>query len=735
MIGFERPEVLILLLGVLPMLYAGLKADKRFKEGLWASKILTFSLIVLALTYPFIETSSQLTEDPELEVLEDRSMSTEILEDPELEFEDVEKTSRVIASGNSSNLKDGIVRNIERNGNYLLKTDLQSDQSLEGLEDKINERNATLNLLKTDTKDDISVSINGPDSTVPGADNRYKVETYSTVDSELEPSVKVNGEPVGLEDTDEGRWSFEESFENEGVQTIEAEIDYDGYFNSNQKYYKAVDVREKPEILILGERGSLGEQLETFYNVEHTSSLPEDLSDYHSVIAKQDFDETELVDYVAEGNGLVHTGDLEEDYDILPVSPTGEDQDTDGAQIMLVIDASHTTGTEGPTGNIEESIDIAYALVDQLPGNNEVGAVAYQQEAYLISEPEPLVYNRENLKEDISRIETEGNTFHHKGLKGAEDALGDEEGNIIMISDGIIHPLGEEENTYEKASDIASRLSQQLITVGVGEDTNEEFLRELSNLGGGTYMDAEESSQLNFMFDAGGAETGTGELGVLDSTHFITENLEVSAQVLGFNPVEPKTGSDRLVASADGEPFLTTWNYGVGRVASFTGDDPDLSNLMSQEPSLVTRTLSWTVGDPERNREEWLNIESAREGETVDVRSSENFEKLTREGDNLYTGEIEPKSTGFHNFEGKTYSYNYNKQIERIGYNEENKDIISRTGGHIYEPGDEEDIVSDLETHAEREVTTEKSLTGYLLLLILVIFLSEVGYRKYRGKK
>lgn len=733
MIGFERPEILILLLAILPMFYALLKSENRFKRVLWSSKIVTFSLIILALSLPFVETSSELMEEPELVVLEDRSLSTEVLQDTNLEFDQVERSDRVIASGNNSELKDGILRNVDENGNYLLKTDLQSSQSLEGLEEEINERNATLNLLKTDTYDEASVSINGPDSTVPGAENRYEIEVYSTADNPPEPVVTLNEEQVNLEQEEEV-WYFEESFDSEGVHELEAEIEFDGYFERNKNYYKAIEVREKPNILVLGDRGPLGEQLETFYNVEYVDSIPNDLSDYYSIIAKQEFDEADVVDYVAEGNGLVYTGEIEQNYDILPVSPTGEEQDTDGAKIMLVIDASHTTGTDGPTGNIEESIDIAYALVDQLPGNNEVGAIAYQQEAFLISEPQPLVYNREQLKEDISRVETEGNTFHHKGLKGAEDVM-DEEGNVIMISDGIIHPLGEEVNTYERSRDVASRLPQQLITIGVGEETNEEFLRELADLGGGTYMDSSDSSRLNFMFDAGGAETGTGELGVLDSTHFITEDLTLSARALGFDPVEPATGSDQLVASVDSEPFLTTWNYGVGRVAAFSGDDPDLSNVLAQEPSLVTRTVSWSVGDPDRNRDEWLSIDSARVGEEVTVRSSENFEGLRRSGEDLYTGEIEPEDTGFHDFEGKTYSYNYNPQKEDIGYDEDNKEIISRTGGRIYEEGDESDILSDLETHSEREVTTEKSLTGYILVLILVIFLSEVGYRKLRGKK
>ncbi len=735
MIGFERPELLLMLLVLVPMAYIGLKSDKRIQKVLWSSKIVTFSLIVLALSTPFIETETTLMENPELVVLEDRSASMDVINNPELDFEEVDIDRRVVASGNSSNLRDGLMRNIEEDGSYLLLSDLQSDQELEGVEEEFQNRNATLNMLKTDTEDEVSVSISGPDTTVPNAENYYEINVYSTTEEFPEPEVTLNGETVELEKEDETTWSFREAFSSEGVQELEARITFDGYFNQNQDYYKAVDVQEKPSLLVLGDQGPLGDQLETFYDVDYANSVPNDLSEYYSIVAKEEFDETEVVDYVAEGNGLVYTGDIESEKSILPVSPSEGDDDTDGAKIMLVIDASHTTGTEGGTADIEESINIAYSLVDQLPQNNEVGAIAYQQEAYLISEPEPLVYNREQLKEDISSIETEGNTFHHKGLKGAEDVLDDDEGNIIMVSDGIIHPLGQEVGTYEKSKEVASRLPQQLITVGVGEDRNEDFLTELADLGNGMYLDAEDSSNLNFMFDAGGAESQTGELGVVDPNHFITDGLEVSAQTLGYDSVEPKTGADRLVASAEGEPFLTSWNYGLGRVAAFSGDDPDLSSIMTQEPSLVTRTVSWAVGNPDRNKDEWLNIESAREGETVEVSSSENFEGLTREAENRYTGDIEPEETGFNEFEGKTYSYNYNEEIEQIGYNEENEEIVSNTGGIIYSEDDKDQIVSDLETHAETEVTTEKTLNTYLLLAALLIILAEIGYRKLNGKK
>jgi len=735
MINFGRPEILILLIMNIPLIYHGINLGDKTKKYIVLSKIITFSIFVIALSSPFIETDQELREDDKIVVLEDQSFSNNILDDHDLDFDGVEVDRRVIASGNSSNLKEGVVRNIEENESHLLVSDLQSDDDLDGLSDKVVEKNSSLNLLKAETEDEVSVSIDGPESTVPGARNLYKVNIYSTLEDEVvEPSVVYDGEEVPLEKEDENTWTFDKMFSDEGVEELKAEVEFDGYFESNKKYYKAVDVREKPEILVLGSENPLGGHLEDFYEVSYSEDIPSDIDEeYYTVIATEGFEETEVLEYVTEGNGLIYTGEVNEEYNILPATPVEEEDSTDGAEIMLVIDASTSAG-ETEQGSIQEAISIAYGLVDNLPYNNEVGALVYTQEANLITEPEPLAYNRDELMDKISRIETEGNTFHHKGLRGVEEVMEDE-GNVIMISDGIIHPLGENVDTREKSLDIASRLDQQLITVGVGDRRDEDFLKELSSRGNGFYLDSDDSGRLSFAFDAGGAEERTGELFVVDPNHFITRDFEVSAQALGYDSVEPKRGADLLVSSAEGDEFLTSWNYGLGRVAAFSGDDKYLSNIVDQEPGLITRTVSWAVGDTERHRDDWLEIESGREGESIEVSSSEDLEGLNRESEDLYTGTIEADEPGFHEFNGKTYSFNYNSEIERIGYNEENKELIGSTGGEIYSVGDENRIVEELKSSSDRYVSDEKSLTKYLILAGLAVLLSEIGYRKFKGVK
>jgi len=149
----------------------------------------------------------------------------------------------------------------------------------------------------------------------------------------------------------------------------------------------------------------------------------------------------------------------------------------------------------------------------------------------------------------------------------------------------------------------------------------------------------------------------------------------------------------------------------------------------------MTRTVSWTVGDPKRKQDKWIEIESARKPEKAKLRASYNFEGAKRQGENLYTSEIEPEGTGFHSAAGSTYSYNYNSELEEIGYSDRMKEIARTTGGQVYSPGEKDRIEEEVKQFGEREVTVKKTISVHLLAVALILLLAEIGYRKMNGKK
>jgi Mg-chelatase subunit ChlD len=727
--GFENPVFLALIMLAVPALYFGFKSDEKFHRIVGVTKFLTISLLVVAASAPFIQADQSVMEEPEIVILSDESNSAQLLEKPDFDFGEVSVERKIIASGNNSELEQGLMRNLEENKAYLLISDLQSSSNLEKVSQKFRDKNSTLNAFKAPTREDASVAVKGPSSTVPGAENSFRVRVHSTADIP-EPEVTLDGENVDLEKKSENSWRFSKTFQEEGEHAIEASVDSNDYFAENNNFYKTVKVRQKPEVLMVGQEAGLGSELKQFYDVKYRDSIPDDLSDYYTVISKKPFKDVDVADYLVEGNGLVYTGEPKE-RNVLPTQPIDREDQSKGAKIMLAIDVSQSTEE---SGSVKKEKKIAYSLVDKMGYNNKVGAVAYNQESYLLTEPKPLSRNRNNLKQKISQLETGGNSFHHKGIQGAEESL-NETGNIILITDGKITRYGERVNTARKSRSTASNLDVRLLTVGVGEDRNEEFLEDLARRGNGDYLEADNSGRLSFRFGAGGTSGRSERIVVVDKSHFITENLEADTSITGYPPVRGKLGADLLVTSNTGKPYLTTWRYGLGRVAAFTGGTNDLGELLTYDPKLATRTVSWTVGDPQRKQDKWIKIEDSRKGETVEIRASYDIEGLSRQSDDLYTGELEPEETGFRSFSDITYGYNYNEEIQQIGYSENLKDLVESTGGTVYSPDQTEEIKEDIKNFSNKTVTRKKSVADYFIIAALLIFLSEVGYRKKRGKK
>lgn len=727
MMGLERPLALLLLLLVLFPLYNSFRREETFKQLVSLSRALLILLLVLAVAGPTITLDRPLQPEPQLTVLADESTSTSILEGTELELEGVEVREKVIASGNSSELKRGILRHLEPDTNYLAVSDFQSSGSLDGVADRFREVNSTLNVLEPREEEESAVRIEGPETAVPGAENRFTVHVSSTGEPP-EPQVTLDGEYAEVERVEEGEWSFTHRFVSEGSHRLKAEIGSDDRYDMNDRYFMTIEVTEKPEVLVVGSVGGMAESLRQFYDVSYSSEVPEDVEDYYAVIAKNDVEGLER--YAIEGNGVVYTGKVGgRGMDILPVRPAPEDESSEGTKIVLAVDISISTGEEG---KVKMSKKIAYNLVDLLPFNNRVGAVAYNRDAFLVSEPEPLSLNRERLKNKIARLEPSGPSLHNRGLEGAEEALNGT-GNIIWITDGRIGGLGSNRDVREKTLEFAGSTDTRLITVSVGDDSNTGFLQDVADESGGMYMDSSDSGRLKFVFAAGGAEDKASRLVIVDPLHFVTQGKELEASSTGFEPVEPRRGADLLVTGTGGQPFLTTWRYGLGRVAAFTGGDTELNRLRQKDSSLLMRTVSWAVGDPQRKEDRWVEVGDGTLGDEIEVRASYPVEGLRRQSDGLHIGETEPESQGFHTFSGKTFGYNYPEELSRIGYRDVQR-MARRTGGEVFSPVEEEAIRENAVNFSSRTVPSKTSVSKYLLFIALLLFLVEVGYRKWNGR-
>lgn len=731
----QNPEFLLLL----PFALLALKLIPRgeaYTRKVSAIRTISIVLLVAAAASPAITQVEEATTEQKLNIMIDNTTSTQVLE----KEVPIEGRRTVFASGNSSRILSQAASSLERNSYNVLVTDARTGEEIKSLVRAARQKNATVSVYAPETREETAVRIEGPSTTVPGAPNSFTVKTSSTTDT-VPVNVTVDGEVI-FDGSINDSYTFTEKFES-GEHTIQARLMTDDIFSRNDLFFKTVEVKEKPEILSIGEQGTLEQNLEKFYEVDNQEVLPQDLDQYYAIALKKPIRNSRLNNYIAEGNGAVYTGSMENPPDYLPVERYQSEEEEAGARVIILIDASFGTGTcvarggntcyeiSGAGGQAKESIRIAYSLVDGLKKSNEVGVVAYNSESYLISEPQSLSFSREAIKGKISKISPEGPSFHDLGLRGAAQ-LAEENDTVVMLSDGKIGSYSRS-NIAFKTRNEANAMDAKLITVGMGEEPNEPLLEDIAETTGGYYLENSETGRLKFRFGAGGGESEYTPIAVVNPNHFITSGIELDGSSTGFKPVRPKDSARLLVSGSSGAEFLTSWRYGLGRVAAFSAGGENLDRTVETDPELVSRTFSWSVGDPKRKQDRWSRVEDARVPENPEARASYKAGNLSGDG-NAYSLQLERPRLGIHSWRNETYAYNYRSELEKVGLDRDRlQEIAQRTNGTVFTPQNIHEASQEV-TQIDRDVERRFSLSPYLLSAALLFFLVEVGYRKRNGR-
>ena len=725
-------------------------------------------LLAVAASSPSLQTSSQEVKTQELIYLNDNSRSM-AGSAPNISIDGVSVSERTLASGNSSRINSALRGYLEPDTSYLIRSDFQASGDFQQVFEEFKRQNSTINILRTDLKPEYSVSIEGPDLTVPGAKNRFDVKVSSTESDAKQVSVTIDGEEVRSEETQTG-YTVEKEFQEKGYHRIEVSVEVDDEYSENNKYYKTVKTVEKPDILVVGSRGQLGTELSEFFDVDYAQTVPEDLSSYYSVILKKKLEDTSsLQSYLIEGNGLIYTGDGE--MDILPVQETERQDDTENPAVVLAVDISFGLGGDcqawldpdtqtvciersSTGGSIDNSRDFAYNLISATRENRpgaRMGSLLYNDGYLPLSNPKPLRINADEMMSKISRINPQASAFHNIGVTKSRDMLG-ESGNIILVTDGHYPSSGGvygpgpteiaesdvtqseyENNLVKLAENLPDKI--KLFTVAVGTDKNQDFLSELAKAGGGVPYGSVDEFYSNPPTFIGGGGTGSSEaLTVINSEHFITQDTEdLKVATSQFDSVKPKSSADLLLSSTSGKPALTSWRYGLGRVASFSTSNDDLNSILRQEPQLVARSVSWASGNPQRKDNRTVTISSSRQGQEVSIKADFPLEGLTRSSANTYRATTGPESLGFHEFQGNTFSYNYREEVQNLGYKEDViESAVESTGGKIVAPSNVGYLKSTIPVKTS-EINSEESLSNYFIALALIVFLIQVGFRKRKG--
>ncbi len=789
---FEYPLALLL---ISPLILAGWYAVRKgVSKWIIASRIIILSLLIIALASPYSVGIITVHDDaPRITVISDQTLSMDIFNKDIAKklFDAIQpKTPTKFRefAGIKSPIGDEVIGASENN-NLVLVSDGNANYGKD-LFDAISFVSQTgtrvfaveLNPLHNDA----SVEIDGAKNIIIGNANVFNVvvrQAGNEISYRLD--VEIDGTNI-LSDSFTQKERLKTipvtyTFGALGSHKMKATItpSTEDWFKINNVFYKSVFVVPKPKVLMIADDTSspLYTVVSSLYDVTNLPSIPENVSDYKTIIIDNKgaagLNVDPLLNYVGDGGGLVVAGG-DSSYDkgsynnspfesMLPIiSRAGEFKG--GRNIIILIDSSGST----LVGNKISLIDAnAISIIQSLGKDSRAGVVAFsgltKQTDILSMGADTSKAELENFVTQIGPQSGDNPTDLDMGLRASEKLLNTVSGTkeIIVISDGGVHPDGMAQTKKTVADLIARDFKIQFIQILLAEEArmpNDNY-DILAKTAGNDVILLYPDERAGTLIGEGptpvptpaGTPSVTHEypLTILDAGHFITKFINITASVTGYNDVIPKLGSDGLVATTRGNPILTTWGFGLGRVVSFTTDNGGgetmwASEVYSGENSrLISAMINWAIGDPRPQEGVLIQAEDIWAGTagrvivTSDTLPQVNLDgaplDLSRTGPTTYETTINLETGDFHDLSGYGIAVNYPLEYREIGFNEMLKNVIESNGGSVYKENEVEGLLFiDIKEKAVRSVNEPVSEKEPYLLAALALFLTEVIIRRIK---
>ena len=776
---------------------------RRMRKYVFALRSLAVALLIFALSGPVFEVSSFTSGETSLVLLTDQSDSYSIYDTGSLPGLVDSLNSRIpvktqqIGSEKVSAVGDGILLNLEENTHILVASDGNANfgSPLSDVLFVAASLNATIHLLELEQeKDEWAVRMVGPGEVVADVVNEFAVEVDNPRQVNVRVTVEADGRLIYDEVTGKQEIPIKQAF-GPGFHRMTARIDSLDAFSQNNVYYKAVQAVEKPSILFVGgESSPLFSVLSQLYSAKR-GTLDDDLSPYAAVImdnipaqqvSSRQVDA--LGDYLHEGNGLAVVGGKDA-YDrgsyqgsylstLLPVETgTGELEEKKLLNVVVMIDVSSGGREPAPfdphgTGAVEIAKAHAYALIDRFAPQDNVAFTAFDEQVYILSPLSTMGQkDLEKLRQDIKTLQPSiyPNTLMDVALDTGVSLLTGSQGNnyIIILSDG--GDPGYWAKPMFRIFSAANENNIKIIAVGTGRISDcEKFrqenpdgycfkditqivhfkkLRDMAVQTDGLFIPpgetAEDTKSLIIELGIQNKEARSDEeqynLRIREFYHFITEDLDLAASVSGFNFVVPKSSAQLLLMNGVGNPILTVWRFGLGRVAALSTDDGNAwagELFSSHNTELISRIVNWAVGDPGRKHGYSIHIDDTtlEQDARIRVRSDRipvaekiNFVKVD---ENTYTGNAPAPSLGFQSLLGAAYAVNAEPEYQHIGISPELQGLVQATGGKVFKPEESAKIADHVVSRSRIVTTEEKMLIWPFALAAIVLFLGEIFMRK-----
>jgi Mg-chelatase subunit ChlD len=263
--------------------------------------------------------------------------------------------------------------------------------------------------------------------------------------------------------------------------------------------------------------------------------------------------------------------------------------------LFLVIDRSNSMGYNSRLGTLRDGEKLRYAkeaaltVVRQLKDQDLVGVIAFDSQPHEIAPLAPLRENRARLEDLIPRLVENGGTDFYDALVSAREQLMSSRvtrRHIILLTDGDTNRAAPAEYRALTRGLAAGNVS--VSTIRIGDNTvNLKLLQDFSSQTGGEFHYVENAEMLP---DLMLRETTRALTPLAQSTEQYFPQLMTPNQALqgieeqqlpalaGYAYAKPKDGADvllRITRLERRDPLLAVWQYGLGRVATFTASPTD----------------------------------------------------------------------------------------------------------------------------------------------------------------
>jgi len=818
MISLLQPMFILLLIPA--TIYSSYIFLKKRNWFYTVSRLVIITMLIVAMAQPVmtIEHTPQ-SNNPDVTLILDKSNSMSIMDksnqDKLKQYLDKHANLDIMEiTGNVSNIATMVKRAPSQNIVIYSDGQINNGDDLKETLGNIENKNVYA-ILPSVEKSDNQVSISGDDYAYINSPYTFDINVNNTNNGNLPTGCWVNGNnfektyvELSNKDNKHATGNMTCIFNESGHQYIETYIatqsEEDDYIQTNNKYYKSINVIPKPSIVIIGSENEsipLNQLSNTLYDVTYLDDIS-NIEETHDIVLlnnvhSNDLSKNEmetLEHFVKNGNGLFvigglnsfnygnyHDSDLE---NMLPVISKPSDW-KGGKNIVMLIDISLSIMQGNGMGGriLDDIMSNAMGIIkSDYARDSNLAVISFGNSGNDISNGFVNMRNiqmRNELINKIESLEPSGmDSSLDEGLLTAQNMLTendtpDGKKEIIIISDGGIHSVKHHTGPYTRSIPVMQEITKKDVDVSFihiyhnnikGQKdmaTGEFYAEELMYSNGQKYRRllpgyiidlVSDTTTQNDNPDQKDEEQQTGySLITYNPNHFISNSISPSCEITGFNDVTPKTGSDKIYVTDSGNPVLTTWRYGLGRVATLTTDDGNGNGYKwgsqiydKSGDDIIQRTISWCMADPNDDKsntyeydDTFVNIPTTftlytSSNDEPSVSFDEKPITVNKINNEQYMGTICSAESGIHTISGNYIAINYPSEFKNIGINTNYVSNIRQNDGTVYDIDEfEHNLIGHINTHQQPD-HTPIPLRSYLIIGALIMLLLDVCRRQIK---